>query len=82
MKNSTFRVPMCHASRELLLQFAIKSTVLTKRQRNTLILGGVALIPINSKNVSKRLNIGAKNFIKANSMIASVQCICMFTASY
>ena len=44
MKNSTYCVRLCHASRELVIQFAIKSTVLTQRQRHALlcVCGGVA----------------------------------------
>lgn len=41
MKNSTFRVRLCHASRELIAQFVSVSQHLTERQRIYL-LGGAA----------------------------------------
>ena len=41
MINSTFRVRVCHATRVLIVQFALKSNVLTERQRKYLLCGGV-----------------------------------------
>ena len=40
MKNSTFRVRMCHANHELIAQFAIKSKHLTESQRQRFLSGG------------------------------------------
>ncbi|SKA61227.1 hypothetical protein [Enterovibrio nigricans] len=41
MNKRTFRVPVCHAPRELIVQFAIKSRAISKKQRRQLLLGGV-----------------------------------------
>ena len=41
MSNSTFRVRICHATRELFAQFATKSKHLSDRQREKLLCGGV-----------------------------------------
>ena len=40
MKNSTFRVRICHASRELFVQFVNTSQHLTMSQRRHLRFGG------------------------------------------
>jgi len=41
MKNSTFRVRICHASKKLIAQFVSASQHLTERQCTHLLAGGV-----------------------------------------